>query len=453
MNTDLKGHKNYSPVYNVNGDVILPNSKNPLSLVEVFEYVFKKGNWFKFSGRADREELIKVQVSAFLFTALLMITWSIVMAAIGLLDSESSGAYVVSAITLLVFLWGLVAHVSAFVRRLHDMGRSGWWVLLAWIPFFEVWLYATEGQQGLNTYGPPTDYVKIKNEISPNGEASHKFISIKGDSNVMTFMETMKSFSFSWKGRADRREWIYTFIGIELISTSVWHFAVSIVQLIGAGFSLMESYLSPLEYVIYQNSLYLGGIIIDLMMIISILVFLVGGISTLVRRFHDGNWSAWSLLYLLIPPLAAYFSIMKCSVDDGNRYGDAVDYKMRKEKFLGMTLEEYTRALVAKVSPQDGEVMTEEQISYVASQLGVLRDKGLAYCALLYQGSHRAYLNKPGTNILFNLTLGGLGIWFLIDAFRLPAMVEAYNENRIKELAQESKEHFPVMLEIESHTL
>ncbi|WP_327303199.1 DUF805 domain-containing protein [Streptomyces sp. NBC_01298] len=44
------------------------------------------------------------------------------------------------------------------VRRLHDQGKSGWWILVGIIPFVGwIWaivLMATEGTPGPNQYGP-----------------------------------------------------------------------------------------------------------------------------------------------------------------------------------------------------------------------------------------------------------------------------------------------------------
>ncbi len=48
---------------------------------------------------------------------------------------------------------------------------------------------------------------------------------------------------------------------------------------------------------------------------------------------------------------------------------------------------------------------------------------------LLPFGWHYAYLRKWGIQILFWLTFGGLFIWWLIDAFRIPLMIRDYNKD------------------------
>lgn len=55
---------------------------------------------------------------------------------------------------LAVFLPGL----ALAVRRLHDTGRSGWWMLLGFIPLIG-WIvllifFVTDSQPGSNPYGP-----------------------------------------------------------------------------------------------------------------------------------------------------------------------------------------------------------------------------------------------------------------------------------------------------------
>jgi uncharacterized membrane protein YhaH (DUF805 family) len=51
----------------------------------------------------------------------------------------------------------LVPGIAVGVRRLHDIGKSGWWLLLALIPIIgTIWiivLLATPGVQGANQYG------------------------------------------------------------------------------------------------------------------------------------------------------------------------------------------------------------------------------------------------------------------------------------------------------------
>lgn len=60
----------------------------------------------------------------------------------------------------LYYLYGLavlIPGLAVAVRRLHDMGKSGWWILIGLIPIIGwIWLIvllATDGQPGENEYG------------------------------------------------------------------------------------------------------------------------------------------------------------------------------------------------------------------------------------------------------------------------------------------------------------
>ncbi len=66
------------------------------------------------------------------------------------------------------------------------------------------------------------------------------------------------------------------------------------------------------------------------------------------------------------------------------------------------------------------------------------KDTGIAYLLfLLIPGlaAHKFYLRKPWQGILFILTVGGFGIWWIIDLITLSKQVEEYN---MKNAAQEN---------------
>ncbi|HEX5838009.1 MAG TPA: DUF805 domain-containing protein [Anaerolineales bacterium] len=52
----------------------------------------------------------------------------------------------------------MIPSLSVTVRRLHDVGKSGWWILISLIPFIGgIWLFIltiTDSQAGENAYGP-----------------------------------------------------------------------------------------------------------------------------------------------------------------------------------------------------------------------------------------------------------------------------------------------------------
>jgi uncharacterized membrane protein YhaH (DUF805 family) len=102
-----------------------------------------------FDGRASRTEFW--MFALFNFIALIVIS---VLGAI----LAGKGSVIGSALMLLYALGTLLPNIGVAIRRLHDTGRSGWWILLAFVPFigFVVLLvfYILESQPGDNEYGP-----------------------------------------------------------------------------------------------------------------------------------------------------------------------------------------------------------------------------------------------------------------------------------------------------------
>jgi uncharacterized membrane protein YhaH (DUF805 family) len=49
----------------------------------------------------------------------------------------------------------LIPSISAGIRRMHDIGKVGWWILA---PFYNIYLWIQKGGEGENQYGAvPTD--------------------------------------------------------------------------------------------------------------------------------------------------------------------------------------------------------------------------------------------------------------------------------------------------------
>ncbi|MGY1500069.1 DUF805 domain-containing protein [Streptomyces sp. QTS52] len=96
-----------------------------------------------FSGRARRKEYWMFA----LFVAIISIVLAIIDAAIGS-----------QILTLLFSLAILLPGLGVGVRRLHDTGRSGWWILFGIVPLvgsITLLVFAClEGDAGENKYGP-----------------------------------------------------------------------------------------------------------------------------------------------------------------------------------------------------------------------------------------------------------------------------------------------------------
>jgi uncharacterized membrane protein YhaH (DUF805 family) len=79
-------------------------------------------------------------------------------------DSTASGASDdawVGGLAGVVLIWIVLAGIGEAARRLHDTGKTGWWNLIALIPyvgfFVLLFLLAEEGKPGDNEYGPAPD--------------------------------------------------------------------------------------------------------------------------------------------------------------------------------------------------------------------------------------------------------------------------------------------------------
>lgn len=74
--------------------------------------------------------------------------------------------------------------------------------------------------------------------------------------------------------------------------------------------------------------------------------------------------------------------------------------------------------------------LPKEEERYMAEHLsGRARRPKTAYFFWLF-GLHYAYLRKPFLNLIYLLTLGGGGFWFLLDLFRMPYLVDRCNEKK-----------------------
>ncbi|MEP5254816.1 MAG: DUF805 domain-containing protein [Winogradskyella arenosi] len=109
-----------------------------------------RDNYANFSGRARRQEYWMFV----LFNLIITFALAIVFGTLGaLLDIPALfSLYVIYALAV------VIPSLAVAVRRLHDVGKSGWFYLISLIPLIGgIWLiilFATEGDQGANAYGP-----------------------------------------------------------------------------------------------------------------------------------------------------------------------------------------------------------------------------------------------------------------------------------------------------------
>jgi len=107
----------------------------------MFEY-YKKvvfENYANFNGRARRSE--------YWYFVLANTIISIPLSYILPLAIAPELALVGTIYSLAVFL----PSIAVGIRRMHDLGRSGWYII---IPFYNFILLCTAGDEGTNEYGP-----------------------------------------------------------------------------------------------------------------------------------------------------------------------------------------------------------------------------------------------------------------------------------------------------------
>lgn len=119
-------------------------------------------NYANFSGRARRSEYWYY----FLANLIILIMAAVIDNVTGLNFEPLPYGVLYSLYALATFLPGL----AVTVRRLHDVGKSGWFYFIVLIPiigaFWLLYLLIKEGDQGTNSYGPdPKNEFDEINEI------------------------------------------------------------------------------------------------------------------------------------------------------------------------------------------------------------------------------------------------------------------------------------------------
>ena len=109
------------------------------------------GKYAVFSGRARRSEYWFFVLFSFLIGVTLFSAGFYVARVSG--GPPTLPVYLLDFFTLLI----LLPNLAVSVRRLHDVGMSGWWVLLNLVPLgglVLLWFFCQDSQPGDNGYGP-----------------------------------------------------------------------------------------------------------------------------------------------------------------------------------------------------------------------------------------------------------------------------------------------------------
>ena len=108
-------------------------------------------NYATFSGRARRKEF-------WMFTLFNFIILFALAFLIDFISDLIGGGEFLYYVSLIYFLGMISPTLGVISRRLHDIGKSGTYVLVYFIPFIGgfwlLFLLASEGDNGWNKYGP-----------------------------------------------------------------------------------------------------------------------------------------------------------------------------------------------------------------------------------------------------------------------------------------------------------
>ena len=114
-----------------------------MTFTQAVQTVFSK--YIDFTGRAGRPE--------FWWFALFNLIASLIL---GIIDQALFGYEILG---IIYALGVLLPGIAVAARRLHDIGRSGWWLLIGFIPLLGwivlLYWYISEGTPGANQYGAP----------------------------------------------------------------------------------------------------------------------------------------------------------------------------------------------------------------------------------------------------------------------------------------------------------
>jgi uncharacterized membrane protein YhaH (DUF805 family) len=110
-------------------------------------------NYVNFNGRARRSEYWYFTLVSIIISIILMFADSAIGSAEGILG--------------LIFSFGtIIPSIAVGVRRMHDLGKSGWYIL---IPIYNLILACTNGQEGTNEYGPDPKGDPLQDDINAIG--------------------------------------------------------------------------------------------------------------------------------------------------------------------------------------------------------------------------------------------------------------------------------------------
>jgi uncharacterized membrane protein YhaH (DUF805 family) len=122
-----------------------------------------------FDGRARRKEYWYFH----LFASLTVVALFMIGLAVGTAVTDTSSDRFDLFVGLPLILYGLaliIPSIAVSVRRLHDIGFSGWWYLISFVPGGSVVLFIfslMDSKPGTNQYGPDPKAAERTPQVTP----------------------------------------------------------------------------------------------------------------------------------------------------------------------------------------------------------------------------------------------------------------------------------------------
>ncbi|MHC0446599.1 DUF805 domain-containing protein [Flavobacterium sp. 3-218] len=126
-------------------------------------------NYANFNGRARRSEYWYFRLA----TSLLMFAFIFLGLILSAVLGTEIGLPIAVGLFFLYLIASIIPSLAVTVRRMHDLGKSGWTILVSFIPLAgPIWmlvLLVTEGEHGENYYGlDPKSTIEEIDEIGIN---------------------------------------------------------------------------------------------------------------------------------------------------------------------------------------------------------------------------------------------------------------------------------------------
>jgi len=114
-----------------------------------------KNRYAKFDGRATRSEYWYFVLFYFILSIIAVLFDTIIINPMLGATPEQAGEG--GFLQIILALGLLIPSIGLGIRRLHDIGKSGWWMLIGFIPIIGllalIYFYVQDSQAGTNLYG------------------------------------------------------------------------------------------------------------------------------------------------------------------------------------------------------------------------------------------------------------------------------------------------------------